>query len=51
MKQTDIMKEVGRLWNLLGSVEKKKFEIEASKGKLCKHLMVVLDKERYQREM
>jgi biotin operon repressor len=33
MKQTEIMKEVGRLWNHLDPLEKKKYEVEANKGK------------------
>jgi hypothetical protein len=47
MKQTEIMKEVGRLWNHLDPSEKKKYELEASKGKWP----ITLDKERYQREI
>lgn len=45
------MKEVGRLWNLLNPLEKKKYEVEASKGKISSLNAFPSDKERYKREL
>jgi hypothetical protein len=45
------MKEVGRLWNLLSSADKKKFEVEATRGKFGHLNAIFSDKERYQREL